>query len=77
MRNENDRLNGPACQVVVQHIKIRRAVFENGMFHLRVCGVDDSGADGFGLALQLKGRVTGGTEVVNGDSVARRDVKPW
>lgn len=33
MGNENDRLNGPSCKVVVQDIKIRRAVVEDGLFH--------------------------------------------
>lgn len=39
MGNQNDRLNGPVRKVVVQHIKIRCAVFENGAFHLGICGI--------------------------------------
>lgn len=46
MRNENDRLNGPPREVVVQDIKIRRAVLEDSLFHFGIRGVDDSGAYG-------------------------------
>jgi len=61
----------------VQDEEIGSSVFEDGALHFGIGCVDDSAAQRFGLALQLERRFARGAEVVNGDSVARRDVKPW
>ncbi len=77
MGDEENRADGPRVEVVLQNEEIRRSVFENGALHFGVSGVDDSGANWFGLAFQLEGRFARGAEVVNGDGVARRNVEPW
>ena len=77
MGDEKDCADGPGFEVVVQDEKIRGSVFENGALHLGVSSVDDFGTERLRLAFQLERRFTGGAEVVNGDGVARRDVKPW
>lgn len=77
MGNENDCLNGPLRKVVVQDIKIRRAVFKDGSLHLGVRSVHDSGADWSALALQLKRRLAGRTNIVDRGGPLRRSLQTW
>jgi hypothetical protein len=66
MRNEKDGANSPGVEVVVQDEEIRGSVFEDGAFHFRIGGVDDSAPWRLGLALQLKRRVARRTDIVDG-----------
>ena len=69
--------DGPRFEVVVQDEEIGGSVFEDGAFHLGVGGINDSASQRLRLAFQLERRFARWAKVVDGDGVARRDVKPW
>src|ERR1700730_5262797 len=75
MRDENYGAHGPLRKVVVEDIQIRSAVREYGAFHFGVRRIDDSVAERFGLALQLKRRSTSWAKIVDGDRISRSDVQ--
>ncbi len=49
----------------MQDKEIWGSVFEDSALHFGVGGVNDSGAKRPGLAFQLEGRITGGTDIVD------------
>lgn len=61
----------------MEDIQIRRAVREDGALHFGIGGVEDFGAEGFGLALQLKWRITCWAKIIDCTGVPRCDIKAW
>lgn len=71
-RDQDHALDRPRREVVVHHVKIGRAVFQNGALHFGECRVHDSVAQGLGLALELERGIARRTDIVDGSCALGR-----
>ena len=65
MRNKDYGADGPLRQIVMQNVKVGRAVGEDGSAHFGVRGIENLRSEWLGLALKLVRRIAARADVID------------
>lgn len=75
MRNQNYHADRTLREIIVQGIKIWRAILANSTLHFRISRIQNFASKHLRLALQLKWRRADRTNVIDGSGIPRRDIQ--